>query len=133
MLLKTKLCLMSLLLWILSLFLTNNVLAWWFWDMVGVAGIHTIWTEKKQNDSLLFTIQTAINWVLWILATITLFIILYAWFMMMTSWGDSKKYDSWFNIIKNAALWLVIIALSWLIVSFIFYVIFGSTGFIKNS
>jgi hypothetical protein len=95
----------------------------WFGDMIGVDWIHTIWTQRKQGDSLLYTIQTAINWVLWILATISLCLVLYAWFLMLTSWWDSKKYDTGLKIIKNAAIWLAIIAVSRLIVSLIFYVI----------
>ena len=47
---------------------------------------------------------------------------------MMTSGGDSKKYESGLNILKWAAIGLAIIALSWLIVSLIFFVINGSMG-----
>ena len=108
-------------LWMVST--SNQTLAAWFGDMFGVSGIHTIWTEHKQKDSLIYTLQTAINWVLGILATITLCLVLYAGFLMLVSWWDSKKYDSWVNIIKHAAIWLAIIAVSWLIVSLIFYLI----------
>jgi L-cystine uptake protein TcyP (sodium:dicarboxylate symporter family) len=106
--------------------LPNSLSAAWFGDTIGVSWIHTIWTEEQQEDSLLRTIQTAINWVLWILATITLMLVLYAGFQMMTSGGDSKKYDAWLSIIKNAAIWLAIIAVSWLIVSAVFRFINGS-------
>ena len=98
-----------------------------FWKMPFVKDIKTIWTEKKQNDSLIHTIQTAINWVLGLLASISLCLVIYAWFLMLTSWWDSKKYDKGLSIIKNAAIGLAIIAVSWLIVSLIFYVINGST------
>lgn len=47
---------------------------------------------------------------------------------MMTSGGDSKKYESGLNILKWAAIGLAIIATSWLIVSLIFYVIDASIG-----
>jgi L-cystine uptake protein TcyP (sodium:dicarboxylate symporter family) len=99
-----------------------------FGSMFGVKWVKTLWTQKKQGDSLIHTIQTAINWVLWILATISLCLVLYAGFLMLTSWWDSKKYDSWLSIIKNAAIWLAIIATSWLIVSLIFYLINGSVN-----
>ena len=98
-----------------------------FWEMPFVKGVKTIWTQEKQEDSLIKTVQTAINRVLWLLAMITLCLIIYAWFLMLTSWWDSKKYDSWLSIIKNAAIWLAIIWVSWLIVSLIFYIINGST------
>lgn len=112
--------------WLWIAIIPNHIFARWFWDTFGVSWIHTIWTEEQQEDSLLHTIQTAINWVLWILATITLCLVLYAWFLMLTSGGDSKKYDSWLSIIKNAAIWLAIIAISRLIVSAIFWLINGS-------
>ena len=43
-----------------------------FWKMPFVKDIKTIWTEKKQNDSLIKTIQTAINWVLGLFAYISI-------------------------------------------------------------
>ena len=119
-----------LMLWIITI--SNITLAkdttMGFWSMFGVEWVKTIWTQSHQGDSLIHTIQTAINWVLWILATITLCLVLYAWFSMMTSWGDSKKFDTWVTIIKNAAIGLAIIAVSWLIVSLIFYLINGSVN-----
>ncbi len=116
----------ALLLWVIII--PNNTSAQWFWDMVGVNGINTIWTKEKQEDALVYTIQTAINRVLRILATITLLFVLYAWFLMMTSGWDQKKYDSWLSIIKNAAIWLAIIWTAWLIVSAIFWLINGTVS-----
>lgn len=97
----------------------------WFGDdpLDLVPGIDVIKTNEEPSSSLLDTIKSTINWVLWILATIALVICMYAWFKMLTSWGDSKWYDSGVNILKNAALWLVIIGLSWLIVSAIIWFI----------
>lgn len=101
--------------------------AWWkFWDMIAVPWVGVIGTEEQQEDSLIHTIRKAINWVLWLLSFICLCLIIYAGFLMLTSGWDSKKYETWFTIIKNAAIWLAIIAVSWLIVSLIFYVINGA-------
>ena len=95
--------------------------AQWFWDTVGVSWVGVPWANQgKKDDSLLHTVRTAINWVLWILSFIALMLCLYAWFRMMVSGWDSKKYNDAFNILKNAAIWLAIIALSWLIVSLVF-------------
>ena len=104
----------------------SSVSAVWFGSMMGVTGVNVPWTTTHQEDSLMHTIQTAINWVLGILATVSLCLVLYAGFLTMTSWWDSKKFDSWVSIIKNAAIGLAIIAVSWLIVSLIFYLINGS-------
>ena len=98
--------------------------AWWkLWDMIGVRWIGVYGTKEKQQDSLLHTIQKAINYVLALLSFICLCLIIYAGFLMLTSGWDSKKYETWFSIIKNTAFWLAIIAVSWLIVILIFYVI----------
>jgi hypothetical protein len=58
-----------------------------------------------------------------ILATIALVICLYGWFKMVTSAGDEKKYGEWLKVLKNAAIGLAIIGLSWMIVSVIFWFI----------
>ena len=81
------------------------------------------WVGTMQKDSLIKTIQTAINWVLWILSLIALCLCLWGGFQMMTSGWDSKKYEAGINLLKWAAIGLAVIAVSWLIVSLIFYVI----------
>lgn len=88
----------------------------------------TPWSDGLKSDSLIYTIRTAINWVLWILSLIALVLCLYAGFLMMTSGWDSKKYEKGVWILKWAWIGLAIIALSWLIVSLIFYIIGGSIG-----
>ena len=98
----------------------------WFWATTYVDWVIVPWTEKKRDDSLIHTIKTAINRILWILATIALCLCLYAGFMMLTSWADSKWYDNGLKILKNAAIWLAIIWASRLIVSLIFRIINGS-------
>jgi uncharacterized membrane-anchored protein len=44
----------------------------------------------------------------------------------MTSGGDQKKYESGLNLLKWAAIGLAVIAVSWLVVSLVFYVINGA-------
>ena len=89
-----------------------------YWAKCHVDEVHTIHTEDEDtNARLLDTIKNAINRCLWILATLVLCFCMYWWFKMLTSWGDSKSYDAWRTILKNAAIGLAIIWLSWLIVS----------------
>jgi hypothetical protein len=105
-------------------FVSDNYEWWWAQDTqynAGVAG-----SKDLQNDSLINTIRTAINWVLGILSLIALALCLWGGFQMMTSGWDSKKYEAGINLLKWAAIGLAIIALSWLIVSLIFYVINSS-------
>lgn len=42
---------------------------------------------------------------------------------MVTAAGDDKKYQSGFTILKQAAVGLIVVGISWIIVSFIFWVI----------
>ena len=81
-----------------------------------------------QNDNLIKTIQSAINWVLGILSFIALALCLWGGFQMMTSGGDQKKYESGLNLLKWAAIGLAVIAVSWLVVSLVFYVINGAVN-----
>ena len=93
-----------------------------FWAKCHVSEINTIHTkDESANSGLLDTIRNAINWIMGILATVTLCFCLYAWFKMLTSWSDSKWYDSWMKVLKNALLWLAIILLAWMIVSAVFW------------
>ena len=77
--------------------------------------------KTQAGGELLTTVKKTINWILGILATIAVCICLYAGFIMMTSAGDEKKYENGMKILKYAAIGLVIIWLSWLIVSAIFW------------
>lgn len=88
-----------------------------FWWNCYVDGINTLRTDEWPKPTLLTTIKRTINFVLALLATIATLICMYAWFKMLTSWWDTKWYDAWVKILKNAALWLAIIALAWIIVS----------------
>ena len=100
--------------------------AWWFAGQQMTYNPDAPWSEALKSDSLIHTIKTAINWVLWILSLIALVLCLYAGFLMMTSGWDSKKYEKGVWILKWAWIGLAIIALSWLIVSLIFWLISGS-------
>ena len=84
------------------------------------------WTNMINGDTqkgarLLTTIQNTIKWILWFLATIAVVICLYWGFLMMTAAGDEKKYQNGITVLKYAAIWLAIIALSWIIVSAVFW------------
>ena len=106
--------------------------AWWFNRQVVGYNPEVPGKGDLQNDSLINVIRTAINWVLGMLSLVALAIALYAWFLMMTSWGDEKKYSKWVGLLKWAGIWLAIIALSWLIVSLIFRIINGAIGWASD-
>lgn len=90
------------------------------------AGVGVAKSGQQDADGawgLIRAIKTAINWVLGLLALIALIIALWAGFKMLTAAGDEKKYDAWFTMLKQAAIGLIMIGISWLLVSFIFWVI----------
>ncbi len=76
-----------------------------------------------QNDTLIHTIKSFVNWILWLLSLIALVICLWWWFQMLMAAGDENKYKKWFTILKQAGLWLAIIWLAWLFVSLVFRII----------
>jgi hypothetical protein len=47
---------------------------------------------------------------------------------MLSSAWDSKWYDAWRTILKNALIWLAIILLAWLIVSVVFWFVAAMSG-----
>ncbi len=100
----------------------------WFNSQDTSYNVNVAWSDDMQEDSLIRVIKTAINWVLGILALIALCLCLWGGFQMMTSGGDEGKYGNGINLLKWAAIGLAVIALSWLIVSIVFYVIQWSTG-----
>lgn len=102
--------------------------AWGFGSTNGVAGIAGIVGTSSAgnnaaNDGLIQTIKKTINWVLGMLAVIALAVSLWWGFQMVTAAGDDKKYQSGFTILKQAAVGLIVVGISWIIVSFIFWVI----------
>lgn len=72
---------------------------------------------------LLKAVKTAINWVLGLLALIALCICLWAGWKMLTAAGDAKAYGDGFTMLRQAGIGLVMIGISWLLVSFVFRVI----------
>lgn len=88
---------------------------------IGVPG--TSGAVANGDSKLLDTAKNAINWLLGMLATVALVLVLYAGFMMVTAAGDDTKYKKGMTILKQAGIGLVIVGLSWSIVSLIFWLI----------
>ena len=88
-------------------------------DINGIAG--TDGTDKK--NTLESVIKKTINWVLSILSLIVFVLLLWWGFQMVTANWDDKKFSAWVTILKQSAIWLGFIAVSWLLVSMIFRVL----------
>ncbi len=87
-----------------------------------VDGIQWLWTEAAA-PSLLKIVKSFINWILGLLSLIALGMALFGGFKMVTAAGDDGKYKEGFKVLKQAAIGLVVIGLSWIIVSAIFAII----------
>lgn len=87
----------------------------------GIKGVG--WVGSDQGDSIIDVIKTFINYALGLLALIA-FVMLLRWgYKMVVSGGDDKAYQEWLKILKNAAIGIAFIAVSWFLVTFIFYVV----------
>ena len=73
-------------------------------------------------------VKLIINRVLWLLALIALIVLIYTGVMMLINARDSKKVEEWYGVVRNVAIALVFIWVSWLVVSFIFWAIGVFTG-----
>ena len=105
---------------------TDNFANAGFWALDYAGGVWVTWAGEDQGDSLISVIKNAINWVLWLLAIIALVLLLWWGFQMVTAAGDDNKYKAGFKILKTTWIGLAFIACSWLMVSLIFWVIWGS-------
>jgi len=85
---------------------------------IGVSGAGT-----AKWDQLITVIKSFINWMLGMLALIALVVLLRGGFQMVTAAGDDAKYKKGFKILQQAAIGLVFIWVSWLLVSVIFWLL----------
>lgn len=90
-----------------------------------VDGIQWLWTEAAA-PSLLKIVKSFINWILGLLSLIALGMALFGGFKMVTAAGDDGKYKEWFKVLKQAAIGLVVVGLSWIVVSAIFAIIWSA-------
>ena len=102
--------------WSRRIFSTWNV-EWLVWTDEAIGNYNTALTK------ILTVIQNIVNWALWILWLIALIYLIIHGFMILTAAGDDGKVKKWFKWVKNAFLALGWIWLSWIIVSFIIWLI----------
>ena len=74
------------------------------------------------SNTFMETIRIAVNWLLWLLAFIALLFLLYGGFKVLTAGTDEAALGEAWKIVKNAGLGILMIAISWIIVTFIFYI-----------
>lgn len=93
-----------------------------FDNQAGTVSTHNVLTDQDSAGATgLIAIRRAINITLTLLSTIAVVICMYGGFLMITAAGDEKKYQKGITVLKYAAIGLAIIALSWIIVSIVFW------------
>lgn len=86
-----------------------------------VINIGKILNFGQAQDQTLRLVQNIINYALWFTALITLAYLLFEWYKVVVAGTDEEAYKTAIGKLKNAAIAIAGIALSWFIVSFIFY------------
>lgn len=99
-----------------------------FGDVDRTGWVWVAWAWTDQGEGFLDVVKSFINWILWIMALIALWILLWWGFQMVTAAGNEDKYNKWFTILKQAAIWLIFMWVAWFVVSIIFTVIGLATG-----
>lgn len=78
--------------------------------------------EQASNITLTF-VSTVINRFLWLLAFVALIYLLYHAFMVLVSYNNQEKINEHRQAIYTAAIVIIGIGLSWLVISAMFYII----------
>ena len=86
-------------------------------------GINVGWAGDTQGDSIIDIIKQFINYALGLLGLIALVVLLWGGYKMVTSGGQEDAYKEGLKILKNAAIGIAFIAVSWFLVQFIFRVL----------
>jgi len=88
--------------------------------------VDILWVQyyaTSQNPALYY-IKIVVNYFLWILAFIALVVLIYGFYSILFDWKKSEEsLQIWRKYVKASIISIVWIWLSWLIVSFIFYVV----------
>lgn len=77
---------------------------------------------QAQNQTLRF-IQNLVNWALMFLWVVALVYLIYHGFLMITAAWDEAQFKKWAKALRSAIVAIVWIALSAIIVNFIFYIV----------
>ena len=87
------------------------------------------WSGTDQWDWLIGLVKTGINYALSFVSLIAFAMLLWGWYKMVASGGDEGAYKEGIKILKNAAIGIAFIAVSWFLVTFIF----AAIGFVTGS
>lgn len=75
--------------------------------------------EIVKEDTASIYSQKVVNYLLWFIYLISVFIIIYAWFNILTSIGDEEKMKNSKRMIIYVIIWTLIIFLAYPIIDFV--------------
>lgn len=110
------------LLWMLLVKFASTIVETIYWKYV--CNISPLWVQEcwieKVKDLTWFSkvFLDLVNWLNWFVAIVTVLMILYAWALILFSWGDDEKLKKWKSIIIYALIWIFILVISYLILTF---------------
>ena len=80
------------------------------------------------SEGFIDAVQNGVNYLLGLLGLITIIILIWGGFQMVTAAWDDGKYKKWFTIVKHASIGLILIGVSALIVNLIFFFVNDNTA-----
>jgi predicted permease len=119
------------LLWFSDTFAQWNSAGAGFWvNAQNSAGLNWIaGAGSDQWDWLIGLVKSGINYALWFVSLIAFAMLIWWGYKMVASWWDEWAYKEGIKILKNAAIGIAFIAISWFLVTFIF----AAIGFVTGS
>jgi hypothetical protein len=119
---KWKSAIIYALLWMALVKLAAKIIETIYWRYicnVSFLWVQSCWIEKVWTLSWFSKLfLDLINWLSWFVAIITVLIIIYAWVLILFSAWDDEKIKRWKNIIIYAFVWILVLAASYLILTF---------------
>lgn len=93
------------------------------WNDANKGGTSELEDHENATEATLKVIKNLINWALGIVSLVALIVLILAGFQMVTAAWDDAKFKAWSKALKKVSIWLAGIAVSWLMISLIFWVV----------
>lgn len=104
--------------WIFLVILSSEIITSIYWKY----NISYSWTSSIEKESwfssLIDLFMSFINWITWFVAIVTLIMIMYAWVNIIFANWDDEKIKKWRTTIIYAFIWIFILTISYLILTF---------------
>lgn len=88
----------------------------WNWDIFSITWQNCI--EAPKIEWNMGIVITLLNWFNNFIGITVILMIIYAWAMIMLSWWDEEKAKKWKSVILYVWIWLLLLASSYLILTF---------------